>query len=152
MSQLKSGSEKHGSQHQPVILIIGDLLVLLSFVWIGRSSHSLSIADLGAGLFTALPFIIGWFAVTPWFGLYRREVYRNWRKLVPRLLIATVAAVLVSSILRALFLGRPISGGIMPMFVIIGLAYIGLVALMWRLGYLWWISRHSDNQMKGAEL
>ena len=152
MSQSESGSKEHKSVNQSAILIAGDLLVLLSFVWIGRSSHSLSITDIGAGLFTALPFIIGWFAVTPWFGLYRQDACQNWRKLVPRLLIAVVIAILVSATLRALFLGRPIPGGIMPTFTLIALSYIGLVTLVWRLGYIWWINRRKDKRLEGAEL
>jgi len=126
---------------QAAILIGGDLLVLLSFVWIGRSSHGLPLTDIGAGLFTALPFIISWFAITPWFGIYRREVYQNWRRLALRLLLAGVIAVLAGVVLHALFLGRPIPGGIMPMFTIIAMAYINFVALIWRLGYIWWSNR-----------
>lgn len=143
MNQSKSTTQKRTSF--PIILIIGDLLVLLSFVWIGRSSHSLSMADIGAVLFTALPFIISWFAVTPWFGIYRQGVYQNWRRLVPRLLIAGAIAVLIGVVLRALFLGRPIPGGIMPMFTIITLIYVDIVALIWRLGYMWWTNRGKQS-------
>ena len=133
--------------HRP-ILIIGDLLVILSFVWVGRSSHSLSMTNITESLSTALPFIISWFLITPWFGIYRAEVSCNWRKLVPRLLVAWAVAGPVALVLRALFLGRPLPEGIIPIFAIVSLGYIGLVALVWRLGYIWWVNRslgqHND--------
>jgi hypothetical protein len=130
--------------HRPTHLVIlgaGDLLVILSFVWIGRSSHSLSVADVVAGLTTALPFIIGWFLITPWFGLYRSEIRQSWRKWVPRFLAAWAIAGPLSLVLRALFLGRPLSSSIIPGFATIALGYIGFVVLAWRLGYIWWV-RH----------
>jgi len=151
MSQIESESQEQKSFIQPAILIAGDLLVLLSFVWVGRSSHSLSVADIGASFFTALPFIISWFAITPWFGIYRQDVCQNWRSLVPRLLLAGVVAVLAAVVLRALFLGRPVPGGIMPTFTMIAVIYIGLVVVIWRLGYIWWVNRKA-KRLEGAEL
>jgi hypothetical protein len=126
-------------------LVIGDLLVILSFVWIGRSSHSLSVNDIGASLYTALPFILSWFLVTPWFGLYKTEVNQNWRRLVPRLLLAWVIAGPLALVLRALLLGRPLMAGILPTFAAISLSYIGLVALVWRLGYAWQRNRRPEQ-------
>jgi len=126
--------------HRP-ILITGDLLVILSFVWVGRSSHSLSMTNITESLSTALPFIISWFLITPWFGIYRAEVSRDWRKLVPRLLVAWTIAGPVALVLRALFLGRPLPEGIIPIFAVVSFGYIGLVALVWRLGYIWWVNR-----------
>ena len=136
------------------ILIAGDLLVILSFVWIGRSSHSLSITNLGASLSTALPFVISWFLITPWFGIYRAEVSRDWKKLVPRLLVAWAIAGPVALILRTLFLGRPIPDGIVPTFAIVSLGYIGLIMLLWRLGYIWWVNRglKQSNDATGSKL
>ena len=124
-----------------IILIVGDLLVILSFIWIGRNIHSLSVADVVAALSAALPFVLSWFVITPWFGIYRAEISTNWKQLVPRLLLAWLVAGPVGLILRTLFLGRPIPAGIIPAFAIIALVYIGLVALVWRLGYIWWAKR-----------
>ena len=130
--------------HTLALLVIGDLLVILSFVWIGRSSHSLSISDLSASIFTALPFILGWFLITPWFGIYRFQVSRSWQKLVPRLLLAWAVAGPAALLLRALFLERSLWNGIIPTFAVVSLAYIGLVALIWRLAYIWWVNQRSD--------
>ena len=133
---------------QQIILIIGDVLVLLSFVWIGRDSHNLSTVDIAAGLFTALPFIIGWFLITPWFGIYKEAISQSWRKLVPRLLPAWVVAAPVTLILRALFLGRPVPAGIIPTFALVSFIYIGLVALVWRLVYMGWLNHSLKHRQR----
>ena len=142
------------SRTHQAILIGGDLLVIISFVLIGRSSHSLSTTDIVADLTTALPFIIAWLLVTPWFGIYKSDVGQSWRKLVPRLIPAWAIAVPVGLVLRAVFLGRPIPGGIIPTFALISMTYIGLVTLIWRLAYIWWINRTTKHSAKvrGAEL
>lgn len=125
------------------VLGTGDLLVILSFVWIGRSNHELSLADVIAGLSTALPFIIGWYLITPWFGLYRREISQSGRKWIPRFLVAWAIAGPLSLVLRTLFLGRPLSSSIVPGFAAIALGYIGLVMPAWRLGYIWWVGHRA---------
>ena len=84
----ESHSRPTPSATRVIILIIGDVLVMLLFAWVGRRSHSLSTLDIGAWLKAAAPFIVAWFLVTPWFGLFRAEVSQQWRRLLPRLLIA----------------------------------------------------------------
>lgn len=128
------------------LLIAGDLLVILSFVWIGRSSHNMAITDIIASLSTAVPFIVSWFAITPWFGIYTPAIYQSWQRVTLRLLLAWAVAGPAALVLRALFLGRPIMGGIIPIFAVVSLVYIGLVALIWRLGYIWWV-----NYRRGTE-
>lgn len=128
------------------LLIAGDLLVILSFVWIGRSSHSMAITDIVASLATAVPFIISWFAIMPWFGIYTAAINQSWQRMTLRLLLAWAVAGPAALVLRALFLGRPIVGGIIPIFAVVSLVYIGLVALIWRLGYIWWV-----NYRRGTE-
>lgn len=137
---------------QLAVLLAGDLLVILSFVWIGRDSHQMSTTDITGSLYTALPFIAGWFGVMPWFGVYTASVSQEWRKLVPRLVIGWLVAGSVALVLRTVMLGRPLPWGIIPMFAVISLAYIGLVALFWRLGYIWWSQREVKNseQVKGV--
>ncbi len=133
------------NKNQLSILINGDLLVILSFVLIGRGSHSLAITDFDAIFSTALPFVIGWILITPWFGIYKQEISQNWRKLIPRLLIAWAVAGPISLALRALFLGRAIPAGIVPMFAITTMLYIAIVALLWRLTYIWWVNRNRQS-------
>ena len=123
------------------ILIFGDLLVLLSFVVIGRNSHALSLVDLWAGLMTALPFVLSWFAVAPWFGLYRADISRSFKRLLPRLAATWIIAVPVALVIRAILLGRPIPDGIPVTFALVTLGYIGVVMVLWRGGYCWWQQR-----------
>jgi hypothetical protein len=127
-------------------LIGGDVLVLLLFIWVGRSSHSLPSDDILGGLKTAAPFIISWFGVAPWFGLFRAEVHSTWRKLVPRLLLAWLVVAPLAGLLRALFLGRSIPEGIMPVFVVVTLGVGSALFLVWRLLYLWWAHRAGPGQ------
>ena len=143
-------TEKPTPSSQVIILIIGDLLVLLSFVAIGRRNHSMSVADIGATFMTALPFVISWFVVTPWFGIYKAQIYRVWQRLVPRLLLAWAVAGPLALVLRALFLGRSVPTGIMPTFALVSIAYIGIVALIWRLAFMWWINRKQTSTAKVA--
>ena len=123
------------------VLIGGDLLVLLLFTWVGRSSHSLSGVDIIAGLATAAPFIISWFAFAPWAGLFRAEISQNWQKFGPRLLAVWLIGGPLAGLLRAIFLGRPIPEGIIPIFVLITMLVASLFMFIWRLGYSWWAKR-----------
>jgi hypothetical protein len=123
------------------VLIGGDLLVLLLFTWVGRSSHSLPGTDILADLTTAAPFVISWFVLAPWFGLFRAEVSQTWQKFVPRLLLVWLIGGPLAGLLRALFLGRPIPAGIIPIFVVITMIIASLFMLVWRLGYSWWARR-----------
>lgn len=148
VDQPKTDSQKSTSPNRVLWLSIGDLLALLLFVWIGRRNHSLSITDVRAGLATAAPFVISWFVVTPWFGLFRAEISQNWRKLVPRLLLAwVIIGCPLALILRALLLGRAIPGGIPLTFAAVTLTVTTLFTLFWRLGYIWWAGqRHNQKQ------
>lgn len=142
--------EFNSTTQQLIILIIGDLLVILSFVWVGRSSHHLSLTDLAASLSTALPFILSWFVIMPWFGVYRADISCTAKKLMPRLILGWLVAGFVALMLRNLFLGRPLIAGILPTFAIVSMGYIGLLIIIWRLVYIWWGYRHRANT--GARL
>jgi hypothetical protein len=141
MNPPKVETQNNALAQRLALLIGGDLLVLLLFTWVGRSSHSLSGTDIFAGLATAAPFIISWFLIAPWFGLFQVEVSQTWRKLVPRLLLVWLIGGPLAGLLRALFLGRPIPEGIVPTFVVITMIVASLFMLVWRLGYIWWVNR-----------
>lgn len=141
MGQLAPGLQQNRPVKRVMVLVGGDIIALLLFVLAGRRSHSMSTTDLWAGLVTAAPFVLAWFLVTPWFGLFRAEVSQNWRKLVPRLLVAWAIGGALALVLRALFLGRPIPAGIIPTFAAVALGVTTLFMLIWRLGYIWWANR-----------
>ncbi len=152
MSQSKNNASSSNPARNTIVLASGDLLVLLLFVIIGRRSHSLSVADIGADLTTAAPFIISWFLITPWFGLFRAEVSQNWRKLVPRLLLAwVIIGGPVALLLRALWLGRAIPGGIPLSFAGVALAVTTLLTLVWRLGYLGWVNQRAAEARQDSQ-
>jgi len=137
--------------HRVIILVIGDFLTFLLFAWIGRRSHALSATDMGALITTAAPFIVSWFVIAPWFGLYNPEVSRNWRKWLPRLLIAWIIGVPLALMLRALWLGRSIPGGLNPTFALVAFGFSTLFLLIWRLVYSWWANRGAETPPAAGE-
>lgn len=145
MKQSNLRSQSGNTAQQLITLILGDLLVILSFVWVGRSSHHLSLTDLAASLSTALPFILSWFVIMPWFGVYQADICRTAKKLMPRLILGWLVAGFVALMLRNLFLGRPLIAGILPTFAIVSMGYIGLLIVIWRLVYIWWSDRRQAN-------
>ncbi len=141
MDEIRSAKPTDNPANRVIILVIGDLLTLLLFAWIGRSNHALSVTDVGAIIATAAPFVMSWFVVTPWFGLFSAEVSQNWRKLAPRLLLAWVIGAPLALIVRALWLGRSIPAGLHPTFGLVAFGFTTLFMLVWRLAYCWWANR-----------
>jgi FlaA1/EpsC-like NDP-sugar epimerase len=128
-----------------VILVAGDLLVLLSFVLIGRQNHALAVTNIISTAQTAIPFLFSWFLIAPWFGLYKNEISSVFSKFLPRLLAVWLISIPVAHIIRALLLGRSIPGGIPITFVMVSLVYIGVVMLIWRSIYAWWHQRQAPG-------
>ncbi len=152
MDEIKSAKPINNPVRRVIILVIGDLLTLLLFAWIGRRSHALLVTDLGAIVTTAAPFVMSWFVITPWFGLFSAEVSQNWRKLVPRLLIAWIIGAPLALLLRALWLGRSISGGLNPTFALVAFGFTTLFLLIWRLTYSWWANRATGSFPEAGEM
>jgi hypothetical protein len=128
-----------------VILVAGDLLVLLSFVLIGRQNHALAVTNIISTAQTAIPFLISWFLIAAWFGLYNDQISTVFSKFLPRLLAVWLVSIPVAHLIRALLLGRPVPGGIPITFVIVSLVYIGVVMLIWRSIYAWWHQRQAPG-------
>ena len=152
MNEIKSAKPKNNPVNRVIILASGDFLTLLLFAWIGRRSHDLVATDVEALMATAAPFVISWFVVTPWFGLFSAEVSQNWRRLVPRLLIAWVIGTPLALVLRALWLGRSIPGGVIPSFALVAFGFTTLFLLIWRLAYSWWVNRRAESHPGTGEL
>ena len=147
---IETNLQKYFPLSRTAWLVIGDVIALLIFVLVGRRNHSLSISDIGATLATAVPFWIGWFVVAPWLGLFRPEVCRSPRKWLPRLLLAWAIGCSLALILRTLFLGRPIFGGISLSFAIVTFGVTTVLLVMWRLIYSWWLNRAAEPVDTGA--
>jgi len=127
---------------EKLILIGGDLIALLVIVWLGRLSHTQDIFDIGAWLFTASPFLISWFVVIPWLGLYQPTIVTNWQAWLPRLLLGWgLIGLPIGLMLRSLFLGRPVIAGIMPTFALVMLLTTSTALIAWRFGYQWFYRR-----------
>jgi hypothetical protein len=85
-----------------LLLIAGDALAFVVFAAIGRRSHGevVGLAALGQVLWTAAPFALGWFAVAPFVGAFRRKNTSRPRQLLARTELAWVAAWPITLVLR----------------------------------------------------
>lgn len=113
------------------LLIIGDILIIAILTFIGFASHGEAnvsfIPRMGT---TFLPLLVGWFLITPWFGLFDEQVTSNpkllWRVLLAMLFVAPLASILRSALLHSAAL---------PVFTLILGVTNGLGILMWRAIY-----------------
>lgn len=115
-------------------LAIGDALVFLIFALIGRQNHGTGKAigvleNIAEVVVIASPFLIGWFVVAPFFGLYRRGLELQPRKMIQRTILAWVIAWPVGLALRGIFVDH----GMPPItFAIVTLLFNGILLLVWR--------------------
>jgi hypothetical protein len=93
-----------------VALAFGDLVVLLLFAALGRSSHDQPPGAIPfAGVIgTAAPFIVGWFSVGAVLGAFRKSAVSSVRSAFLRTEGTWLVAGPVGLLLRALFLQRGI--------------------------------------------
>jgi Protein of unknown function (DUF3054) len=104
-----------------VIAAVLDVLLVVVFVLIGRSSHKEGFSLLGA-LTTAWPFLTG--LIVGWF------VTRSWRD--PTGIVWTGLGIWVSTVAVGVLL-RSMSGqGVQPSFVIVTTIVLGLFLMGWR--------------------
>jgi Protein of unknown function (DUF3054) len=114
-----------------ILLVIGDLLCFLIFVAFGRSSHgeASGFAAIPQIIVTALPFIAGWFLVSPFVGVFRQKILAQPRSMVMRTAVAWLLAWPVALLLRGIFVDH----GVPPLnFAIIVLLFNMLLLLIWR--------------------
>jgi Protein of unknown function (DUF3054) len=83
-------------------LVAGDVASFLVFAAVGRRSHdeASGIGALGQIAATALPFALGWFAVSPFVGAFRRRLTTGWRRMLIRVELAWVLAWPATLLLR----------------------------------------------------
>lgn len=127
-------------------LIVGDVLALFVFGVVGRMTHDLPASEVAGVLESTLPFVVGWFVVTPWFGLFRAEVATSPARVVTRSLLAWVPIGFpISIILWALVRGRAIPDEIAPEFVVAALAVTVLLLAGWRVVYALFQQRQRED-------
>lgn len=127
-------------------LVGGDFVAIVMFVVIGRASHAMSLLDVPGMLFVAAPFLIGWFVVAPWFGLYRVEIVAHRMQTLWRVSVAWLIGGGMGLVLRAFFLERSLTDPTSyPLtFTLITLATVLMLLLIWRMGYVWWVNREGQ--------
>ncbi len=128
-----TGKERSTSRYIAV-LASGDLLAFLAFSAIGRGSHgeATGLAAIPAVIMTAAPFAIAWFIVSPFVGVYRRELVANPRKMAIRTFIAWVLSWPVAMALRGIFVDHAVP----PFtFALIALFVNAAFLLLWRWPY-----------------
>jgi|SRR5579884_388889 len=113
------------------VLVAGDALSFLIFANAGRASHNESsgLGAIAAVAGVALPFAIGWFAVSPFAGAFRHRATSSLRGMLVRTELAWLCAWPVGLALRAL---PPSSAGIAMPFPLIVLAFNALFLGLWR--------------------
>src|SRR5262245_22533563 len=129
----------------PLILLAGDVLVLLLFVFIGQRDHS--VADpqpVLRLLVTAGEFALPWVIAAWLLGAYPTDGAFTIRGLLARSLNAWLVAVPLGALLRSFVNG---SGVILSPFLLVTLVLGGCFMLGWRLLFAWlWRTRRAQPQ------
>ena len=128
-----------------IMLVIGDLLCFLIFVAFGRNSHgeASGFAAIPQIIITALPFIAGWFLVSPFVGVFRHKILTQPRSMALRTALAWLLAWPVAMLLRGIFVDH----GVPPLsFAIVVLLFNMLLLLIWR----WPLALNNSLRKRGA--
>jgi Protein of unknown function (DUF3054) len=121
------------------IIILGDILTLLIVALIGFATHGeTSISFFPRMLTTFIPLVIGWFLLSPWFGLFDSappqaspNSLNLGRVTVGRVGLAMLFAGPLAVVLRGLILNAPI----IPIFAVVLSATSALGMMIWRTSY-----------------
>ena len=114
-----------------IMLVIGDLICFLIFAALGRNTHgeASGFAAIPQIILTALPFVAGWFLVSPLVGAFRHKILSQPRAMVIRTALAWLLSWPVAMLLRGIFYDH----GIPPLsFAIIVLLFNTALLLVWR--------------------
>lgn len=134
----------------PWVVLAGDLLAVLLFVFVGQRDHNT--VDAGHPLLgllrTGFPFLLAWVTVA-WVAraipLKAEEIRR--RFLLIRGLNAWFIAAPLAVMLRAFILRRDIP----PAFLLVTLTVGSLFVLVWRLVFGWFWQKRAGQQTVGQE-
>ncbi|MFQ5592661.1 MAG: DUF3054 domain-containing protein [Anaerolineae bacterium] len=118
-----------------VALAVGDLVTLLLFAALGRSSHDRPPGAIPfAGVIsTAAPFIVGWFSVGAVLGVFKQSAVSSVRSAFLRAEGIWLVAGPVGLLLRALFLRRSIPLSFAAVVMSVNFVLLGA----WRTLYAW---------------
>lgn len=125
-----------------LILVLGDLVALLLFTYVGQRDHQMVNPEnpvLGL-LATGVNFILPWFIAGWLLDVFPDAEHFQPRSLLKQSLLAWLLAAPLGVLLRAYVLGRAV---IPTMFMTAALGFGGLFVLGWRLIFIWWWRRYS---------
>ncbi len=122
-------------------MAFGDLIAIILFVVVGRSSHGFTETrnTVRVVLDTAVPMMVGWMLAGMALGGYRGTALYPLGRVVWRTLLVGAVGGPLGVALRALWLHRPVLWS----FVLVATGTSTLFLLVWRLGWsrvrrLWW--------------
>ena len=138
-------SKEMSYQQALTSLVIGDILVFIIFAIIGDTSHGKlsGLASVLHSVVVALPFIAGWFIVSPFVGMFRRELFTQPRAMAIRTLWAWIPAWVIAMILRGIFFDHGVPA---PAFMGISLLFNAALLEIWR----WPFALNNAARKRGA--
>lgn len=154
-SQARSSSNKElyksrelSTSGRIIALVVGDALCFLIFASLGAEQHGEGF-NLFYTFWVALPFIAGWFLVSPFLGAFKADVATRPSRMLTRTVLAWLASWPVAMGLRWLLVDRTtvptVSFTSFLTFAMIALAFnLGLL-LLWR----WPFSLNNDLRKRG---
>ena len=86
-------------------LLFFDVIAIIAFAAIGRSSHSEGVSDILALLTTAGPFLLSWLLLSPLLGGYSREATKSKGAIVQGTLLPWAISMTVALVMRGLAKG-----------------------------------------------
>lgn len=126
-------------------LAIVDLIALLTFSFIGRSSHTEGV-DIINTIGTATPFIISWFALSPYLSAYSRDATKTRNGVFVGILPAWICSIPAAIGIRGL-----IKGSIPPTpFIIVSLISTFVLISLCRYVFISAVGSTSDKEYKDA--
>ncbi|MBT3189923.1 MAG: DUF3054 domain-containing protein [Anaerolineae bacterium] len=122
------------------VLLLGDIIAVAVITAYGFLFHGeLTTVSPYRILATFIPVLISWVLIAPWLGLYRPEIYTDWRQLWRTGWAVTLAAP-IATFFRSLMLGNI---PILPIFIAVVAATSALGMLIWR--GIWWLIARQKN-------
>ena len=108
------------------IMALGEICVFSLFVILGEFEHGVTLRQ--SFVRTALPFLICWFVISPWFGSYKISTFYSLKQTIWRIPLTWILCGFIAIIARFILTDRPL----VMNFVIVSIAVQGLALMAWR--------------------
>ena len=92
----------------PIITVValGEICIITLFVILGKYEHGVSIRQ--SFIRTALPFLISWFAISPWLGSYKMSTVYGLKQTIWRIPLIWISCGLIAIIARVVLIDSPL--------------------------------------------